>query len=147
MQQTQPIEAGIAVTNLDAMLEFYASVLGCKEVRRADIPPALSEQLTLGPDGYVCVWLQTPGGEIIKLMSPPAAPEPWSAPAYLTGRGGIAYLTLYCSDLHDTLTAAEAQGAVLRSDRALIDPDRPLRLCFFTDPEGNVIELVEVDAS
>ena len=29
------------------------------------------------------------------------------------------------------------------SDRALVALDAPLRLCFFTDPEGNVIELVQ----
>ncbi|NIP15771.1 MAG: hypothetical protein GWM88_14030 [Pseudomonadales bacterium] len=50
----------------------------------------------------------------------------------------------YCSDPHDTLAAAEAKGAELRSDRSMLDPQRPLRLCFFSEPEGNVIELLEV---
>ena len=143
MKQTQPIECGIPVTDLDRMLEFYCSVLGCKEARRADIPAELSQSLTVAPDGYVNVWLETPGGEIIKLMRPPAAPQPRGALEYLATQGGIAYLTFYCSDLHETLAAAEAQGAQLRSDRDLIDPARPLRLCFFADPEGNIIELVE----
>ncbi|MBH79209.1 MAG: glyoxalase/bleomycin resistance/extradiol dioxygenase family protein [Gammaproteobacteria bacterium] len=144
MQQTQPMECGIPVTDLDAMLDFYCSVLGCKESRRADIPAQLSNQLAVAPDGYVNVWLETPGGEIIKLMQPPAAPQPHQAGQHLATRGGIGYLTFYCSDLHDTLAAAEAKGATLRSDRTLIDPERPLRLCFFADPEGNIIELVEV---
>jgi catechol 2,3-dioxygenase-like lactoylglutathione lyase family enzyme len=143
MKQTQPIETGIAVTDLDRMLGFYTDVLSCKEVRRAPIPAELSEQLTLAPDGYLCVWLQTPGGEVIKLMSAPQAPEVLDAPKYLTGRSGIAYLTFYCSDLGEVLAAAEAAGAALMSDRALVAPDAPLRLCFFTDPEGNVIELVQ----
>ena len=43
-----------------------------------------------------------------------------------------------------SLAAAEAKGAVLRSDRSLIAEGEPLRLCFFADPEGNIIELVEV---
>ena len=62
----------------------------------------------------------------------------------MSGRTGISYLTFYCSDLDTTLAAAEAAGAVLKSDRALIGKDRDLRLCFFADPEGNIIELVEV---
>lgn len=144
MQQTQPMECGIPVTDLDRMLEFYCGVLGCTEARRADIPAELSKQLAVAPDGYVNVWLETPGGEIIKLMRPPAAPQPPNATEYLATRGGIAYLTFYCSDLHDTLAAAESRGAALRSDRSLIDPEQPLRLCFFSDPEGNIIELVEV---
>jgi catechol 2,3-dioxygenase-like lactoylglutathione lyase family enzyme len=143
LKQTQPIECGIPVVDLDRMLEFYCSVLGCRESRRADIPAQLSQRLSVAPDGYVNVWLETPGGEIIKLMRPPEAPEPNNPPEHLATRGGIAYLTFYCSDLHETLAAAEAQGAELRSDRALIDPERPLRLCFFSDPEGNIIELVE----
>ena len=147
MKQTQPIETGIAVIDLDLMLDFYCRVLGCKEERRADIPAQLSKPLGMGVDGYVNVWLLTPYGERIKLMSPPAAPERVSLPTYLTSRTGISYMTFYCEDLHETLAAAEAAGAVLRSDRSLIDPARPLRLCFFADPEGNVIELVEVDAA
>lgn len=144
MQQTQPMECGIPVADLDRMLDFYCSVLGCREARRADIPSQLSRQLAVAPDGYVNVWLETPGGEIIKLMQPPAPPAPNDPGEHLATKGGIGYLTFYCSDLHDTLAAAEAKGAELRSDRSLIDPERPLRLCFFSDPEGNVIELVEV---
>ena len=143
MDQTAAIETGICVTDLDSMLAFYMNVLSCEEVRRAPIPPELSEQLTLAPDGYLCVWLQTPFGERIKLMSAPQAPDVIDAPQYLTGRSGIAYLTFYCSDLSEVLSAAEASGATLMSDRALVAPDAPLRLCFFSDPEGNVIELVQ----
>ena len=143
MKQTAALETGICVTDLDRMLAFYSDVLGCEEVRRAPIPAQLSEQLTLAPDGYLCVWLQTSYGERIKLMSPPDAPDAEDAPAYLTSRRGIGYLTFYCSDLSEVLAAAEAAGATLRSDRALVEPGIPLRLCFFSDPEGNIIELVE----
>lgn len=143
MKQTAALETGISVSDLDRMLAFYTDVLGCEEVRRAPIPAQLSEQLTLASDGYLCVWLQTPFGERIKLMSPPDAPDANAAPAYLTSRRGIAYLTFYCSDLSEVLAAAEASGATLRSDRALVEPGNPLRLCFFSDPEGNIIEVVE----
>lgn len=137
------MEVGIGVIDFDRMYRFYTEVLGCNEVRRADIPPELSSQLALAPSGYLCVWLRTPNGEVIKLMSPPEAPTQQSAPAHLTSRTGIAYLTFYCSDLEEVLASAEAAGAVLRSDRALATGDRPLKLCFFADPEGNVIELVQ----
>ena len=90
MKQTAALETGICVTDLDRMLAFYTDVLGCQEVRRAPIPAELSDQLTLAPNGYLCVWLQTPYGERIKLMSPPEAPDPDDAPDYLTARRGIA---------------------------------------------------------
>ena len=143
MKQTAALETGICVTDLERMLSFYTGVLSCEEVRRSPIPAELSEQLTLAPDGYLCVWLQTPYGERIKLMSAPRTPEVIDARQYLTDRSGIAYLTFYCSDLSEVLEAAETAGAVLMSDRALVAPDAPLRLCFFRDPEGNVIELVQ----
>ena len=144
MQQTSPMEVGIAVIDFDRMYDFYTSVLSCTETRRADIDPGLSQGLTTSARGYLNVWLQTPGGEVIKLMSPPDPPVLNPAPAQLSMRTGIAYLTFYCSDLSETLRQAEAKGAVLRSERGLIAEGAPLRLCFYADPEGNIIELVEI---
>jgi catechol 2,3-dioxygenase-like lactoylglutathione lyase family enzyme len=143
MKQIAPVEAGICVEDLERMLAFYERALGCREVRRAEIPAALSRAIALAGDGYTCVWLKTPGGETIKLMRPSRAPAPSAAPALLTERGGIAYLTFYCEHIADVLASAEAAGATLRSDRSLLADGRPVRLCFFSDPEGNVIELVE----
>jgi catechol 2,3-dioxygenase-like lactoylglutathione lyase family enzyme len=143
MRQTMPLEVGIPVIDLDRMYAFYTQVLSCTEVRRADIPAALSSSLGVAPDGFVNIWLRTPNGEVIKLIRPPVPPVIPPAPDYTSARTGISYLTFYCSDLDDVLAAAEAQGAVLRSDRALIAKDAALRLCFFADPEGNIIELVE----
>jgi catechol 2,3-dioxygenase-like lactoylglutathione lyase family enzyme len=143
VKQIAPLEAGICVSDLERMLGFYQSVLGCREVRRAEIPASLSEQIAVAPRGYTCVWLKTPGGETLKLMRPPDAPPERRAPAHVTSERGIGYLTFYCESLRDVLAAAERVGATLRSDRTLIDPARPVRLCFFADPEGNVIELVE----
>ncbi len=143
MQQTAPIEIGIRVLDLDVMLGFYTRVLDCREVRRAPIPAALSKALALAADGYTCVWLQTPNGEHIKLMSMPDTPERSASSAFLGDRAGIRYLTFYCSDLVATLTAAEAAGATLISERSLTRDQPGVDLCFFTDPEGNVIELVQ----
>jgi catechol 2,3-dioxygenase-like lactoylglutathione lyase family enzyme len=143
MDQSSPMEAGIAVIDRERMYAFYVEVLGMVEVRRADIPADLSAALNLAPRGYLCVWLRTPGGEVIKLMSPPDAPEQSEPAGQLTGRTGIAYLTFYCRGLADVLAKAEARGARLLSDRALIGDDSPFKLCFFSDPEGNVIELVQ----
>lgn len=144
MDQTAPMEIGISVSGLDVMLDFYANVLNCTEVRRADIRPSLSAPLAVAEAGYTCVWLATPHGEHIKLMSPVTAPQPVEAPDYLSSRSGLAFFTFYCSDLTQTLATAESLGAVLRSERSLVDEGRPMRLCFLSDPEGNVFELVEV---
>ncbi|MEM8767022.1 MAG: VOC family protein [Pseudomonadota bacterium] len=144
MQQTSAMEVGISVMDLPQMLGFYTEALGCREVRRADIPAALSAPLTLAADGYLCVWLQTPGGEIIKLMAPPTAPQKLVQPERLTEQTGIAYLTFYVDDIAAVLAAAEERGATLRSERALVTEGAgAVKLGFLEDPEGNVVELVE----
>lgn len=143
MQQSSPLEVGIPVIDMDRMLAFYSTVLSCVESRRAEIPAALSQGLTAAPDGYLNVWLQTPGGEVIKLMRPPQPPQLRPVPTTLSAVTGIAYLTFYCTDIAATLALAETHGATLRSDRGLLDGSVGVKLCFFEDPEGNVIELVE----
>jgi catechol 2,3-dioxygenase-like lactoylglutathione lyase family enzyme len=143
MQQIAPLEVGLVVRDLDRMLRFYVDVLGCTEVRRADIPAALSRAIATAPEGYVNVWLRTPNGEVIKLVRPPSAPVLPGAAAYSSERGGFAYLTFYCSDLAGILAKALANGALERSDAAARTGAFGVKLVFFADPEGNVVELVE----
>lgn len=143
MEQLTPIEVGISVVDLDRMLDFYGRVLSCTEIRRADIPASLTGALTSSRDGYVNVWLRTPGGEVVKFFRSPSASAADAPRAFLADRTGIAFLTFYCRDIEDVLATAEANGAVLRSDRALLGGAIGVKLAFFDDPEGNVIELVE----
>jgi len=112
-------------------------------VRRADIPPELTQALTAGAEGYLNVWLRSPHGEIIKLVRPPKAPARSTAPKALSEQTGFGYLTFYCKEIEKVLAEAEANGATLRSDRGLLDGRIGVKLVFFEDPEGNVIELVE----
>lgn len=146
MKQTTPVEVGLTVIDVERMLSFYTSALDCVEERRADIPAALSASLGMADDGYLCIWLVTPVGERIKFMRPANAPDQTTTPSYLTARTGFAYLTFYCSDLVETLAKAEAAGARLRSEKSLFGADQPVQLCFFEDPEGNVIELVQTQS-
>jgi len=143
MKQTAPMEVGLVVADLDRMYRFYVEVLSCTEVRRADIPADLSRAIRTASDGYVNVWLRTPNGEVIKLVKPPAAPARVATPAFSSERTGFAYLTFYCSDLEATLAAALAAGAVERSEPSTRSGAIGVKLVFFEDPEGNVVELVE----
>jgi catechol 2,3-dioxygenase-like lactoylglutathione lyase family enzyme len=143
VKQTAPMEVGLVVADLERMYRFYVEVLGCTEVRRADIPADLSRAIRTASAGYVNVWLRTPNGEVIKLVKPPASPARVAAPAFSSERTGFAYLTFYCSDLEATLTAALARGAVERSEPSTRSGTIGVKLVFFEDPEGNVIELVE----
>lgn len=143
MKQLSAIEVGLVVQNLDAMLAFYTDVLGCSEVRRSDIPAPLSTGIAVHQQGYVNVWLQTPNGEVIKLVAPPSQPHNPGHPAFSAERTGFAYLTFYCAEIEQVLAKAEASGAQVRSDRGYLSGEIGVKMVFFEDPEGNVIELVE----
>ncbi len=143
MHQLAPVEVGLVVQNLERMLAFYTDVLACTEARRADIPGPLSSAIRTAPDGYVNVWLKTPNEEVIKLVAPPATPARPAAPEFSSERTGFAYLTFYCENLQQTLDIAVKNGAIVRSDPSTLSGDIGVKLVFFEDPEGNVIELVE----
>ncbi len=144
MQQTAPLEIGIPVVDLAQMVDFYVTVFDCEEIRRADIPAALSESIRVARDGYVNVWLQFPGGEIVKLVHPPTAPKRYPRPQYAAEKTGIAYFTVYCDDISGAIKVAEGKGATMLSERALATNDSGVKLAFLADPEGNVFEFVEV---
>jgi len=144
MQQTAPLEIGLPVIDLNRMVAFYTGVFDCKEVRRAEIPAELSAMIGVAKNGYTNVWLQFPGGEIIKLVRPPEAPGKRAVPAYSGTQTGIAYFTLYCDDIAAAIATAEEQGATLVSERALAGSTEGVRLAFLADPEGNQFEFVEV---
>ncbi len=143
MQQVRPLEIGIPVADLELMVSFYTTVFGCKEVRRADIPAELSQKIRVAKDGYVNVWLEFPGGEVVKLVRPATAPSPQTPLTYAAEETGIAYFTLYCDDIVAAVQAAEAHGAQMVSDRSLFEAEVPVKVAFLKDPEGNVFEFVE----
>ncbi len=143
MQQIAPMEVGLVVRDLDRMLRFYIDALSMSEVRRADIPAPLSQAIRTAENGYVNVWLRSPNGEVIKLVRPPELPAHVQAATFSSERTGFAYLTFYCSDLEATLAKAIEQGAKERSDPSTRSGSIGVKLVFFEDPEGNVVELVE----
>jgi catechol 2,3-dioxygenase-like lactoylglutathione lyase family enzyme len=143
VEQTAPLEVGITVIDVDRMLTFYRDVLSCVETRRSEIPESLTRPLTSSADGYLAVWTCAPGGEVLKFFRPGRTPERDAARPMLADRTGIAFITFYCRDIERVVAAAEAHGATLRSDRSLMSGSIGVKLAFFDDPEGNVIELVE----
>lgn len=143
MKQSAPLEIGIPVMDLDRMVAFYCDVFSCEELRRAEIPSELSQAIGVTPEGYTNVWLQFPGGEVVKLVRPITPPEPRDTPPYSAALTGIAYFTLYCEDIAEAVARAEEAGAELVSERALSENPGPVQLAFLRDPEGNVFEFVQ----
>jgi catechol 2,3-dioxygenase-like lactoylglutathione lyase family enzyme len=136
-----PLEIGIAVRDLPGMTKFYADVLGWKPVSEVNVPAKKSRLNGLSPDGCTVVRLQTCYGERIKLL---AAPSTGAAKRdqWLLARAGLAYVTLIIEGIDDLCARLKAKGVKLASD-APVENRTGLRVLFFQDPEGNVLELVE----
>ena len=141
MKMQAPLEIGIAVRDLHGMTKFYADVLGFKQVSEVNVPPEKSRLNQLSPDGCTVVRLQTSYGERIKLLAAPstgaATHERW-----LLARSGLAYITLIVEGIDVACARLESKGVKLASDAPVVIR-AGLRVLFFQDPEGNVLELVE----
>lgn len=138
---TRPFEVGVVVRDLAVMERFYGDVLGCRAVRRSRVPESVGGPAGLGGE-LVVVWLQVPSGGCVKLLLPssPVAPAPEAlGPA---GRVGLSYLTFHFDDMDPVVAALTAAGARPLSDPVVV-PARGRRVSFWSDPEGNVVELVD----
>ncbi len=140
-----PLELGLCVADLDEMVRFYEAVLGCHEVTRATLPAARTQPIGLGSDDVEIVWMQTMWGERIKLLRPNVNPAAVPVPAIadMTAQCGVAYLTFYVDDLDARTEHAMALGATALTERLVTVTAAGVKIAFFRDPEGTIIELVE----
>jgi catechol 2,3-dioxygenase-like lactoylglutathione lyase family enzyme len=141
MKMMAPLEIGIAVRDLAGMTAFYADILGFRHVSEVNVPPDKSRLNGLSQDGCTVVRLQTSYGERIKLLAAPSTAAP-AHERWLLARAGLAYVTLIIEEIDDWCAWLKEKGVKLASDAPV--ENRPgLRVLFFQDPEGNVLELVE----
>ncbi|MEU5199815.1 VOC family protein [Streptomyces scabiei] len=144
---TLPFEVGVVVRDLEAMERFYGDVLGCRAVHRSRVPESVGGPAGLGGE-LVVVWLQVPSGGCVKLLlpsSPPSLPAPMASPSGVLGpavRPGLSYLTFHLDDMDPVIGALEAAGARPLSDPVVVLA-RGRRVSFWSDPEGNAVELVD----
>jgi lactoylglutathione lyase len=141
MKMLAPLEVGIAVRDLPRMVDFYVRVLGCTKVSEVSIPAEKSRLNQLSADGCTVVRVQTPHGERIKLLAAPSTeirkPTPW-----LLARTGLAYLTFIIDGIDAWCDRLKSHDVALASNTP-VENRAGLRVLFFEDPEGNVLELVE----
>jgi catechol 2,3-dioxygenase-like lactoylglutathione lyase family enzyme len=112
----------IPVSDQERMIEFYVDTLGLE--KRTDVPFG---------NGYRWVEVAPPGGETTIALSPP--PEGQPAGGAQTG------ITLYTEDIDALHAELQAAGVDVDAEVSRMgDPVPPL--CWFRDPEGNVLMLV-----
>ncbi len=146
MPQIHPLEIGICVADLARVQRFYEDGLGLETVAVSASPATAAAPVGLSPGGYVVARLQTPRGERIKLLQPEQVPEAGIADGPVLAQTGLAYLTLIVDDLPEMVDRALAAGASPVAAPRAMELKPGVWVFFLRDPEGNVVELVALDA-
>ena len=134
---------GIVVTDLDASLRFYRDLLGFKEVKRLEESGSyIDRALALVGANITTVKLAAPDGNLIELLYFRTHPRPRPATPE-SCRIGITHMAFTVGNL-DQAYATLSTAGVLFNAPPQHSPDGYAKVTFCRDPDGTLIELVEV---
>ena len=126
---TEALDLAIVTREHDAMLAFYADILG--------LPVSRVGQTSVGEIHYLRA-----GTSVLKLIRPSAVPEAGRSPGDLTDATGLRYFTLRVSNLDEVLADCERlEVPIVRAKDPL--PARPGWVAMVADPDGNPVALVQ----
>lgn len=136
---------GIVVDNMEKCLRFWRDVMGLEVVAdfRED-GEFISRVEALPGVRLHMIKLAAPDGSQIELLKDEAHPTPSPGRNQLCDRG-IRHIAFAVSDVEESWRTLREQGCDILSE-PLESPDGKARLFFARDPEGNLIEIVEVIA-
>jgi len=125
---------GLSVADLDAQVAWYREAFGLGEANPFEIPPLGIRGTFLIGDGGIAIELLEREG------SKPGLQAPDQATALLTR--GYGHICLRVDDVDSTFAKLIALGAEIRMPPQAA-PEPGVRMCFVSDPEGNLIELID----
>jgi predicted enzyme related to lactoylglutathione lyase len=114
-----------------ALAKFYDAALGLKEIDRVGQPPT---EIIMRYGATVDAAKAGSSPEfLVQLREPGAANDP------------ITHAIFHVSDLGATVKAAKAAGATMKGDVASVPiGGMPVKIATLVDPDGNVLELMEL---
>ncbi len=140
----------LTVTDLDRSVDFYSRLLGFRLIGRKhrqapDLGDALwgpAPEKAPQPAEILIADLELAGTrlELIQYLEP-ASPPYHGRPS----QAGSAHLALLTEDIEAEVARLKEAGVLFHTPvRTVRDPGRPLwRWCYFRDPDGVVVELVQ----
>ena len=135
---------GICVSDLKKSVPFYRDLLGFQPLSEVHVSDAESARLLRLPEvDQVTVFLERDGVRLalFEFRKPeterPQTPRPMN-------RTGFAALMLRVDDLDGMLPAFERAGVKILKETRTEHPDFGSKLVFLCDPDGTLIELIEV---
>ncbi len=135
---------GICVTSLAASVPFYRDLLGFRALTQVEVRGADADKL-LGLTGVdqTTVFLERDGVRLalFEFRTPIAAA---TRRRRAMNEPGMAAIMLRVDDLDATLAKARAASVETLDSTRTDYPEYGSRLVFITDPDGTMIELVEI---
>ncbi|HYC55995.1 MAG TPA: VOC family protein [Candidatus Binatia bacterium] len=135
---------GICVTSLVASVPFYRDMLGFRALTQVEVRGADADKLLrLRGVDQTTVFLERDGVRLalFEYRSPLAAGR--RAPRGMNELG-MAAIMLRVDDLDATLARMRESGVTILDDTLTDYPEFRSRLVFVTDPDGTLIELVQI---
>ena len=135
---------GICVTSLAVSVPFYRDLLGFRPLTQVEVSGADADRL-LGLEGVdqTTVFLERDGVRLalFEYRSPKPVGDGRPRPM---NQLGMAAIMLRVDSLDATLDAARTLGVTILDDTRTDYPAYGSRLVFVADPDGTLIELVEI---
>ena len=133
---------GIAVADVERSLRFYRDLLGFRFEHDLQVEGEPSDTLLrLRGVKLHALYLERDGVriELLRFASPPAPPPR----ARVMHEHGLTHLSFRVADLDATLATLRAAGERVLDETIIRIPEFQAAACFITDPDGQLIELVQ----
>ena len=133
---------GLGVSDLGRSLRFYRDLLGFRPVHELEVEGEPADTLLRLNDVKLrAAYLERDGVtlELLHFVRPPA-PPPRRRPMH---EHGLTHLSFRVADLDATLAAVRAAGERVLDETLIRVPASGAAASFVTDPDGQLIELVQ----
>jgi catechol 2,3-dioxygenase-like lactoylglutathione lyase family enzyme len=134
---------GICVSSLAASIPFYRDLLGFRPLTQVEVKGADADQLLRLKDvDQTTAFLERDGVRLALFEF--RSPKPTGGKPREMNELGMAAIMLRVDNLDATLAKIREAGATVLDDTRTDYPEYGSRLVFLTDPDGTLIELVEI---
>jgi len=128
---TSVLAVRLGAKDAPALAKFYEAAFGLKQIDKVGDPPT---------------------EVIMRFGATAAAAKAGSSPEFLVAKreggetaGSMAHAIFHVSDINATVAAAKAAGATMKGEVASVPiGGTPIKIATMTDPDGNVLEIMEL---
>ena len=135
---------GVCVSDMERALAFYCDLLGFRPLSEVSVNDALSAKLLRLPDVDQRTVFVERDGVRLALFALRTPPIQNAGRVREMNEAGMVALMLRVDDLDATLAGMREAGVRVLDETRIEHPDYGSKLVFVTDPDGMLVELIEI---